>query len=107
MRDGALVGMEALLRWKHPQRGLLAPGAFIPLAEDSGLIVPIGQWVLRAACRQVRAWRDAGLQVPRCAVNLSARQFVTDTLVDEVRDALAAHGAGSRTRWSWRSPKAC
>jgi diguanylate cyclase (GGDEF)-like protein/PAS domain S-box-containing protein len=91
MGDGSLVGMEALLRWQHPQRGLLAPGAFIALAEDSGLIVPIGQWVLAAACRQVRAWRDAGLQVPRCAINLSARQFVNDTLVDEVRDALAAH----------------
>ena len=82
--DGALVGMEALLRWRHPQRGLLAPGAFIALAEDSGLILPIGQWVLNAACRQVRAWRDAGLPMPRCAINLSARQFVTDTLVDEV-----------------------
>jgi len=90
--DGALAGMEALLRWQHPQRGLLAPGAFITLAEDSGLILPIGQWVLSAACRQIRGWRDAGLQVPRCAINLSARQFVTDTLVDEVAQALAAHG---------------
>jgi EAL domain-containing protein (putative c-di-GMP-specific phosphodiesterase class I) len=90
--SGALVGMEALLRWQHPQRGLLAPGAFIALAEDSGLILPIGQWVLAAACRQIRAWRDAGLVVPRCAINLSARQFVTDALVDEVAQALAAHG---------------
>jgi len=89
--DGALVGMEALLRWMHPQRGLLAPGAFITLAEDSGLILPIGQWVLEHACRQVRASRDAWLQVPRCAINLSARQFVTDTLVDEVQRALAEH----------------
>jgi diguanylate cyclase (GGDEF)-like protein/PAS domain S-box-containing protein len=89
---GALVGMEALLRWNHPQRGLLAPGAFITLAEDSGLILPIGQWVLAAACRQMRAWRDAGLWVPRCAINLSARQFVTDSLADEVAQALAAHG---------------
>jgi diguanylate cyclase (GGDEF)-like protein/PAS domain S-box-containing protein len=90
--DGRLVGMEALLRWMHPQRGLLAPGAFVTLAEDSGLILPIGQWVLRAACRQVRAWRDVGLPVPRIAINLSARQFADDTLVDEVRDALAAQG---------------
>ncbi len=90
-----LLGMEALLRWRHPQRGLLAPGAFITLAEDSGLILPIGQWVLRAACRQVRAWRDARLQVLRCAINLSARQFVTDTLVDEVQAALAEHGLGA------------
>ena len=88
---GALIGMEALLRWLHPQRGLLPPGAFITLAEDCGLILPIGQWVLDAACRQMRAWRDAGLQVPRCAVNLSARQLVTDTLVDDVARALADH----------------
>jgi diguanylate cyclase (GGDEF)-like protein/PAS domain S-box-containing protein len=87
--SGALVGIEALLRWRHPQRGLLAPGEFIALAEDCGLIVPIGHWVLRAACRQVRAWRDAGCAVPRCAVNLSARQLVSETLVDEVADALA------------------
>lgn len=93
--SGAIVGMEALLRWQHPQRGLLAPGAFITLAEDSGLILPIGQWVLQAACRQVRAWRDAGLQVPRCAINLSARQFVTDSLVGEVQQALAEHGLGA------------
>jgi diguanylate cyclase (GGDEF)-like protein/PAS domain S-box-containing protein len=92
VRDGAIVGMEALLRWHHPQRGLLAPGSFITLAEDSGLILPVGQWVLDAACRQVRAWRDAGLQVPRCAVNLSARQFVTDSLVEDVQRSLAEHG---------------
>ncbi len=95
LSDGAMVGMEALLRWTHPQRGLLAPGAFITLAEDSGLILPIGQWVLDAACRQVRAWRDAGLQVPRCAVNLSARQFVTDTLVDDVLRSLSRQGLAS------------
>jgi diguanylate cyclase (GGDEF)-like protein/PAS domain S-box-containing protein len=86
--SGELVGMEALLRWRHPQRGLLAPGEFIALAEDCGLIVPIGRWVLHAACRQVRAWRDAGCAVPRCAVNLSARQLVSETLVDEVAAAL-------------------
>jgi diguanylate cyclase (GGDEF)-like protein/PAS domain S-box-containing protein len=91
LADGELVGMEALLRWQHPQRGLLAPGEFIALAEDSGLILPIGQWVLDAACRQIRAWRDAGLSVPRCAINLSARQFVTDTLVDDVVQVLAAY----------------
>ncbi len=92
LADGAIIGMEALLRWNHPQRGLLAPGEFIALAEDSGLILPIGQWVLAAACRQIRAWRDAGLHVPRCAINLSARQFVTETLVDDVQRALTEFG---------------
>jgi diguanylate cyclase (GGDEF)-like protein/PAS domain S-box-containing protein len=95
LTDGALVGMEALLRWQHPQRGLLLPGTFITLAEDSGLILPIGQWVLAAACRQISAWRTAGLHVPRCAINLSARQFVTDNLVEDVAAALAAHGLPS------------
>jgi diguanylate cyclase (GGDEF)-like protein len=92
VRSGALLGMEALVRWLHPQRGLLGPGEFIALAEESGLIVPMGRWVLEAACRQHRAWQDAGWQPPRCAVNVSARQFAHPSLVDEVRHALAAAG---------------
>jgi diguanylate cyclase (GGDEF)-like protein/PAS domain S-box-containing protein len=89
LSTGAVIGMEALLRWQHPQRGLLAPGTFIPLAEESGLIVPIGRWVLREACRQLRAWRTQGLKPPRCAINLSMRQFAGDDLIDEVLSALA------------------
>jgi EAL domain-containing protein (putative c-di-GMP-specific phosphodiesterase class I) len=85
-----MCGTEALVRWQHPQRGLVSPGEFIELAEESGLIVPIGRWVLTEACRQIRAWREQGLNPPRCSINLSARQFCDDGLADEVRTALGA-----------------
>jgi diguanylate cyclase (GGDEF)-like protein/PAS domain S-box-containing protein len=75
LRSGRIVGAEALLRWRHPVRGLVSPGVFIPVAEETGLILDLGEWVLEEACRQVRAWRDANLIMPPIAVNLSARQF--------------------------------
>ena len=75
LRSGRIVGAEALLRWRHPVRGLVSPGVFIPVAEESGLIQELGNWVLERACRQMRAWQDANLIMPPIAINLSARQF--------------------------------
>jgi EAL domain-containing protein (putative c-di-GMP-specific phosphodiesterase class I) len=84
-------GVEALLRWQHPERGLIAPANFITFAEDSGLIVPLGEWVLRAACEQLKAWRNSGLAGLRMAVNLSPRQFrqpdLTRRIASILRDA--------------------
>lgn len=95
-RTGSIVGLEALLRWLHPERGLLAPGAFIELAEESGLIVPIGRWVVRTACAQMAAWLKAGIRPPRCAVNISARQITGDSLVEDLQDALSEAGLAAR-----------
>ena len=88
----AMSGMEALVRWDHPQRGPVPPSEFVALAEERGLILQLGRWVLDAACRQLRRWRDAGLRPPRCAINLSAHQLVSDVLFDDVRGALERHG---------------
>ncbi len=88
---GVTIGVEALLRWRHPQRGLLLPDQFIALAEESGLMVPIGDWVLRQACVQARVWRDAGCPLVM-AVNVSALQFMHPGLVHSVDAALAHSG---------------
>ncbi|MBA3514960.1 MAG: EAL domain-containing protein [Pyrinomonadaceae bacterium] len=79
-----IVGLEALVRWKHPQLGLVSPGDFIPLAEETGLILPIGEWVLRAACRQNREWQDKGFARMRIGVNISALQFQQQHLAETV-----------------------
>lgn len=92
MASGEIEAMEALVRWEHPERGLVSPMQFIPLAEASGLIVPIGEWVLNEACRQIRAWRAAGLAVPRVAVNLSAIQVQHVDIAKQVAEVLRAHG---------------
>jgi diguanylate cyclase (GGDEF)-like protein len=90
--SGRILGLEALVRWHHPTRGLVPPGEFIPLAEERGLIVPLGRWVMQQACRQIRDWRAAGLQVPPVAVNLSTRQFADDNLVDHLVSSMSACG---------------
>jgi len=81
LRSGAIIGAEALVRWMHPEWGLVRPARFISLAEETGLIVPLGEWVLREACRQARAWLDGGLKPGVVSVNLSARQFRQQDLV--------------------------
>jgi PAS domain S-box-containing protein len=91
LAGGRIVGVEALLRWRHPERGLMSPGAFIGLAEETGIILAIGDWVLSAACAQLKAWRDAGLPVVPVSVNLSARQF-DDRIVATVARVLAECG---------------
>jgi diguanylate cyclase (GGDEF)-like protein/PAS domain S-box-containing protein len=92
LASGRVVGMEALLRWRHPDMGMVSPDRFIAVAEETGLIVPIGDWVLRTACRQVRALHDAGFAQMRVAVNLSARQFGHSELLASIEAALAEAG---------------
>ncbi|MDQ1315906.1 MAG: hypothetical protein QG662_2015, partial [Pseudomonadota bacterium] len=92
LRSGEIVGMEALVRWLHPELGLVSPATFIPVAEDSGLIVALGEWVLRVACAQNKAWQLAGLKPISVAVNLSARQFRQPDLVENVAAILGETG---------------
>lgn len=91
-RSGRFSGMEALVRWQHPQLGLVPPNDFIPIAEDTGLIIPLGEWILRTACRQNAAWHRAGLAALSVSVNLSLRQFQQTDLVETVNRTLAAAG---------------
>jgi diguanylate cyclase (GGDEF)-like protein/PAS domain S-box-containing protein len=92
LRTGRVFAVEALLRWKHPRLGMVAPNTFIPTAEETGLIVPIGDWVLHEACRQNRAWQDAGLPPMAVCVNVSARQFKENNLINRVVGALEQSG---------------
>src|SRR5450830_423037 len=91
-----IVGVEALIRWRHPERGIISPTEFIPLAEETGLIVPIGEWVLRTACNQAKAWQSDGGRAIRMAVNLSAKQFKDENLMQIVLSALADTGLDAR-----------
>ena len=96
LQTGKLNGFEALVRWQHPERGLISPAEFIPLAEDTGLIVPLGQWILAEACRQLRLWQtlwpDLALSI---SVNLSTKQFSQPTLIEQVRQLLGAESDAS------------
>jgi diguanylate cyclase len=96
VQSGFIVGAEALVRWHHPQRGMIAPGEFVPLAEENGLIVPLGEWVMHAACKQARAWQIEGKSVPRVAINVSSHQFRSGKLRELVLRVLSEVGlAGS------------
>jgi len=92
LNSGNIAGMEALLRWQHPDFGLVYPSDFIPILEETGLIVPVGEWVLRTACKQAMAWQDKSLLPIRIAVNLSAKQFRQENLVEMIGDVLDKTG---------------
>jgi diguanylate cyclase (GGDEF)-like protein/PAS domain S-box-containing protein len=92
IKTGRIVGMEALVRWRHPEKGIVPPAEFISLAEETGLIIPIGEWVLRTACIQTKTWQTAGMAPIRVAVNLSARQLQNQNLVEIVEQALSETG---------------
>jgi EAL domain-containing protein (putative c-di-GMP-specific phosphodiesterase class I) len=96
MRSGQITGVEALLRWKHPDLGMVAPMRFIPVAEETGLMVPIGKWVLETACRQNIAWQKQGLPRLSIAVNLTAGQFFDENLLPDLASILAATGMEAR-----------
>ncbi|MEI7024399.1 EAL domain-containing protein [Paenibacillus sp. y28] len=88
MESGRIIGTEALIRWEHPEHGLIPPGQFIPLAEETGLINPIGEWVLRTACRQTKAWQEAGHEQLTVAVNISMRQLMHNNLIEMIQRIL-------------------
>jgi EAL domain-containing protein (putative c-di-GMP-specific phosphodiesterase class I) len=93
---GAITGVEALIRWQQPERGLVSPAQFVPVAEDCGLIIQIGRWVLREACRQTRAWQNAGLPLLPLAVNVSAVEFRDESFVEGLRAILSETGLEAR-----------
>lgn len=97
LRNEKILGIEALLRWRHPEMGMVSPGDFIPIAEENGLIFPIGKWVLCTACTQNKTWQQAGYPPVRVSVNLSARQFQQPDLIEMIDDVL--HETGLDPEW--------
>lgn len=95
VRDGHIAATEALLRWRHPELGYVSPVRFIPIAEETGLIVVLGEWVLRTACLQLNAWQDKGVRLDRMVVNLSTRQFRQDDMVQRFTEILAETGVSA------------
>jgi len=95
--EGKIVGLEALIRWNHPERGSIAPATFVPVAEDSSLIVPVGAWVLHEVCSQLRRWRESGLTCVRAAINVSRRQLDQQEFVDSVLTAIREAGISGDT----------
>ncbi len=96
LSDGRLVGAEALLRWTHPELGMISPARFIPIAESTGMIIPIGGWVLRMACKQVKAWRDQGLDIERISVNVAGQQIDQMDILQAVHAVLQKTGLDAR-----------
>ena len=94
--SGEIVGLEALIRWQHPTRGLVSPGTFIPVAEHTSLIVQIGEWVIRSTCAQMRVWLDAGVPALKVSLNLAARHFLDPALHQQLRHALSVHNLDPR-----------
>jgi EAL domain-containing protein (putative c-di-GMP-specific phosphodiesterase class I) len=97
IKSGRVTGVEALVRWISPQFGQVPPIKFIPIAEETGLIVPLGRWILQTACAQNRAWQQAGLPFLRVAVNLSPRQLADKGLVDMISETMRNTGLGAES----------
>ncbi|OQW93298.1 MAG: hypothetical protein BWK79_11855, partial [Beggiatoa sp. IS2] len=90
LSSGRIIGVEALVRWQHPDKGLVSPGQFISIAEETGLIIPIGEWVLQTACQQSRNWQEAGLAALKMSVNVSSRQLQYPNLLEVIKRVLAS-----------------
>ena len=106
LESGTLASAEALIRWNDPRTGLVPPGRFIPILEETGLIYEVGRWALRKAIEDYLRWRDAGLPAVRIAVNVSPLQLRNRDFIAEIRQAIGIDAAGRRPGWNWRSPKA-
>ncbi|MED2743702.1 putative bifunctional diguanylate cyclase/phosphodiesterase [Brevibacillus porteri] len=92
LQTGQIIGMEALIRWEHPDLGLIPPIQFIPIAEETGLIVPLGEWVMRTACQQIKVWQETGFTQLAVAVNISLRQFMQNNLIEMITSILEETG---------------